>query len=488
MLFNSLQFLLFLPFVTIIYFALPSKYRWLWLLLSSYYFYMCWSPKYAILIFTSTIITYLSGIAIDQINKSTSIHKKIKYKNWCVTFSFSLNLLILIYFKYFNFFIGNINLILQKNNLGDSIPFVEILLPVGISFYTFQALSYTMDVYRGDTKTEYHFGRYALFVSFFPQLVAGPIERSSNLLSQFKIEHKFNYKNLWSGVFMILRGLFKKVVIADRLAVLVNTIYNNPTNHEGFPLIVATIFFTFQIYCDFSAYSDIAIGSAKIMGFDLMQNFNKPYFSQNITEFWRKWHISLSKWFKDYLYIPLGGNRVSTFKRLRNIFIVFTVSGLWHGASWNFIIWGALHGIALIFEQLSKPLKQIINLKFNIQKNSYGLKLFHITITFLFVSLAWIFFRANNLSDAIYILEHLFYINSFELLETGLSDFDLSFSFYLIIFLIAIQIIERKNNLTVILFKEHTIPRWITLICLVLIIIFWGFYPVEPAQFIYFQF
>lgn len=488
MLFNSLQFLLFLPFVTIVYFALPYKYRWLWLLLSSYYFYMCWSPKYAILIFTSTVITYLSGIAIDKINKSTSIIKKKKYKNWCVAFSFSINLLILIYFKYFNFFIENINLISNKYNLSEGFSFVEILLPVGISFYTFQALSYTMDVYRGDTKTEYHFGRYALFVSFFPQLVAGPIERSSHLLSQFKTKHKFSYSNLWEGSFLIIRGLFKKVVIADRLAVLVNTIYNDPTAYEGFPLIIATIFFTFQIYCDFSAYSDIAIGSAKIMGFDLMQNFNKPYLSQNITEFWRKWHISLSTWFRDYLYIPLGGNRVSNLKRLRNIFIVFTVSGLWHGASWNFIIWGALHGIGLIFEQLLKPIKQIINSSFNIKTSTYGSKLFYIILTFSFVSLAWVFFRANTLTDAIYILQNMFSITSFELLKTGLSDFDLSFSFYLIIFLISIQIIERKYNLTKIIYKQNTIPRWISLVSIVLIIIFWGFYPVEPTQFIYFQF
>ncbi|OIQ30953.1 MAG: membrane-bound O-acyltransferase family protein [Bacteroidetes bacterium MedPE-SWsnd-G2] len=488
MLFNSLEFLLFLPLVTIIYFSLPSKYRWFWLLLSSYYFYMCWNPKYAILIFTSTVITYLSGITIDRINKSTSINQKVKYKNWCVAFSFSINLLILVYFKYFNFFIENINAVVLKYDFGETLPFVDILLPVGISFYTFQALSYTLDVYRGDTETEYHFGRYALFVSFFPQLVAGPIERSSNLLSQFKLKQKFSFNNLSFGAFLILRGLFKKVVIADRLAILVNTIYNNPTNHEGLPLIVATLFFTFQIYCDFSAYSDIAIGTAKIMGFDLMQNFNKPYFAQNVTEFWRKWHISLSTWFKDYLYIPLGGNRVSSFKRLRNIFIVFIVSGLWHGASWNFIIWGGLHGIGLIFEQLSKPLKQFINLKLNIKTNGYSYKLFHIIVTFSFVSLAWVFFRANTLTDAVYILQHMFTINSFELLDTGLSDFDLGFSFFLIMFLITVQIIERKNNLTEIILKENIIPRWITVVTLVLIIIFWGFYPVEPSQFIYFQF
>ena len=311
MLFNSLNFILFFVIVASVYFLLPSRYRLVFLQLASYYFYMCWNPKYAILIFTSTVITYLSGVAIDKINQSPTIHKKVLYKNWCVAISFSFNLLILTYFKYFNFFIENINIITEKYDVSSGFSFVEILLPVGISFYTFQALSYTMDVYRGDTKTEYHFGRYALFVSFFPQLVAGPIERSSHLLHQFKTKHNFNFDNLWHGGFLILRGLFKKVVIADRLAVLVNTIYDDPTNHQGFPLLVATLFFTFQIYCDFSAYSDIAIGSARIMGINLMQNFRQPYFAKSVTEFWRKWHISLSQWFRDYLYIPLGRNRVS---------------------------------------------------------------------------------------------------------------------------------------------------------------------------------
>lgn len=449
---------------------------------------MCWNPTYAILIFTSTVITYLSGVAIDKINESQTIHKKVLYKNWCVAFSFSINLLILIYFKYFNFFIENVNIITEKYDVSSGFSFVEILLPVGISFYTFQALSYTMDVYRGDTKTEYHFGRYALFVSFFPQLVAGPIERSSHLLHQFKTKHNFNFDNLWLGGFLILRGLFKKVVIADRLAVLVNTIYDDPTNHQGFPLLVATLFFTFQIYCDFSAYSDIAIGSARIMGINLMQNFRQPYFAKSVTEFWRKWHISLSQWFRDYLYIPLGGNRVSYLKRLSNIFIVFTVSGLWHGASWNFIIWGALHGFGLIFEQLLKPLKELFNFKFRVETTSYGYKLFYTILTFGFVCLSWVFFRANTLDDAVYILQHMFSITSFELADTGLSDFDLSLSFYLIIFLLIIQVIERKRSLTQIVFKENTIPRWITLVSLILIIIFWGFYPVEPTQFIYFQF
>ena len=260
-----------------------------------------------------------------------------------------------------------------------------------------------MDIYRGSLKAEHHFGRYALFVSFFPQLVAGPIERSTNLLPQFRKKINFNFKNLWDGVFIILCGLFKKVVIADRLAVTVNTIYDDPTKYSGYSLIIATIFFTFQIYCDFSAYSDIAIGSAKIMGFDLMENFNKPYFSKSISEFWRKWHISLSTWFRDYLYFPLGGNRVSKIKRYRNILIVFITSGIWHGASWNFMIWGALHGIYLCLELLLKPFKGFVITTLKIKKESFGFKLFQISLTFFLVSFAWIFFRAKTLSDAIYI-------------------------------------------------------------------------------------
>jgi D-alanyl-lipoteichoic acid acyltransferase DltB (MBOAT superfamily) len=488
MLFNSLQFLLFLPTVVAVYFIIPFKKRWLWLLISSYFFYMCWSPGYALLILTSTVITYFSGIGIEKINNSTKIKNKVKNKKICVTISFISNLSILIFFKYYNFIGENLGLLFSNATDGNTFNHLDILLPVGISFYTFQALSYTMDIYRGNLNAEHHFGKYALFVSFFPQLVAGPIERSSNLLPQFRKKINFNFKNLWEGSFIILCGLFKKVVIADRLAVTVNIIYDDPTKYSGYPLIIATLFFTFQIYCDFSAYSDIAIGSAKIMGFDLMENFNKPYFSKSISEFWRKWHISLSTWFRDYLYFPLGGNKVSKIKRYRNILIVFITSGMWHGASWNFIIWGALHGVYLIFELLLKPFKIFVIQTLKIKPKSFGFKLFQISFTFSLVSFAWIFFRANTLSDAIYISKNIFFLDSFKIMNTGLSPFDFTLSKYLILFLILIQFIQRKINLKEKIYNENLLIRWLFFSILILVIIFWGYYPTEATQFIYFQF
>lgn len=488
MLFNSIQFIFFLPIVAAIYFIIPFKRRWFWLLVSSYFFYMCWNPEYAILIFISTVITYFSGIGIEKISNSNKIKNKIKNKKLCVYISFISNLSILIFFKYYNFIGENLGLLFSNFTDKNSFTPLDILLPVGISFYTFQALSYTMDIYRGNLKAEHHFGRYALFVSFFPQLVAGPIERSTNLLPQFRKKINFNFKKLWDGVFIILCGLFKKVVIADRLAVVVNTIYDDPTKYSGYPLIIATIFFTFQIYCDFSAYSDIAIGSAKIMGFDLMKNFDRPYFSKSISEFWRKWHISLSTWFRDYLYFPLGGNRTSKFKRYRNILIVFITSGIWHGASWNFMIWGALHGISLTLELILKPFKEFTIKILKIKTESYGFKLFQISFTFFLVSFAWIFFRANTLPDAIYISKNIFVINSFEIINTGLTTFDFTLSKYLILFLILIQFIQRNTNLKEKLFNENLLVRWLFFLILIIAIIFWGYYPTEPSQFIYFQF
>lgn len=488
MLFNSIQFIFFLPIVVAIYFIIPFKRRWFWLLVSSYFFYMCWKPEYAILIFISTVITYFSGIGIEKISNSNKIKNKIKNKKLCVSISFISNLSILIFFKYYNFIGENLGLLFSNSTDENSFTPLDILLPVGISFYTFQALSYTMDIYRGNLKAEHHFGRYALFVSFFPQLVAGPIERSTNLLPQFRKKINFNLKNLWDGVFIILCGLFKKVVIADRLAVVVNTIYDDPTKYSGYPLIIATIFFTFQIYCDFSAYSDIAIGSAKIMGFDLMKNFDKPYFSKSISEFWRKWHISLSTWFRDYLYFPLGGNRVSKFKRYRNILIVFITSGIWHGASWNFMIWGALHGIYLTLELILKPSKGFIIKILKIKKGSYGFKLFQISFTFFLVSFAWIFFRAKTLPDAVYISKNIFVIDSFEIINTGLTKFDFTLSKYLIFFLVLIQFIQRRTNLKEKLYNENLVVRWLFFSILIIVIIFWGYYPTEPSQFIYFQF
>lgn len=341
MLFNSLNFLIFFPIVLFIYYIVPKKMKQFWLLAASYYFYMCWNAKYIVLMLFSTIITYVSGLIIEKIkSNSWSIEKKIFYKKVSVAVSFFLNLMVLFYFKYINFALGTLKAMLHIVNVDLSVPAFDIMLPVGISFYTFQALSYTVDVYRGDIYAEKNFFRYALFVSFFPQLVAGPIERSKNLLKQLAIPKKFNFDSAKEGCLLMIWGYFLKIVLADRIAIFVDVVYNDFEKFGGYYLIVATLLFAIQIYCDFGGYSVIAIGAAKILGIDLMENFNTPYLSKSVSEFWRRWHISLSSWFKDYLYIPLGGNRKSRLRKNINLMIVFLVSGLWHGADWSFVIWG----------------------------------------------------------------------------------------------------------------------------------------------------
>ena len=342
MLFNSIDFLIFFPIVTIAYFLIPHKFRYLWLLAASYYFYMCWNPKYALLMATSTVITWASGILIDRVNnkKNKTEQEKTKEKKLWVALSFISNLAILFFFKYFDFALANVNAVLTQFNFELIQPAFDVVLPVGISFYTFQALSYTVDIYRKEIYAEKNILKYALFVSFFPQLVAGPIERSKNLLIQFNKENHFDYDRVKNGLLLMLWGFFMKLVIADRVAMVVDQVYNNYAQYAGFEIAIATVFFAIQIYCDFGSYSNIAIGAAQVMGFTLMENFRQPYFSKSVAEFWRRWHISLSSWFRDYLYIPLGGNRKGKVRKYINLMIVFLTSGLWHGASWHFVVWG----------------------------------------------------------------------------------------------------------------------------------------------------
>lgn len=355
------------------------------LLVASYYFYMNWEPAYALLLLTSTIVTYLAALGIEHFEEKNK--KKI-----CLISSLILNLSILFLFKYFNFFATNIETALQANGLAMEIPKFHLLLPVGISFYTFQALGYSIDVYRGTVKVERNFPRYALFVSFFPQLVAGPIERSNNLLPQFKQQHRFNYDAVMAGVRLMIWGYFMKLVLADRCGIYVDTIFNNIDKHNGGSYLVASLLFPFQIYGDFAGYSLIAIGVAQVLGFHLMENFHRPYFASTIGEFWHRWHISLSTWFKDYVYIPLGGNRVGKLHNYFNLLVTFVVSGIWHGANWTFLCWGCLHGIFLCLEKALGIGK--------IQYSGFK-KFYHWAITFILVCFAWILFRANNMSDAV---------------------------------------------------------------------------------------
>lgn len=387
MLFNSLIFLLFFPIVAIGFFLLPHKFRWAFLLLASYYFYMNWKPVYAVLIISSTVVTWACGILLER-----SINKK--QKRTYLTLSLLINFGILFVFKYFNFINDTVFFLLDSLNIRWVVPNLDVLLPVGISFYTFQAAGYTIDVYRGDIKAEKHLGIYALFVSFFPQLVAGPIERAKNLLPQFREKKVFSLDNLSAGIKMALWGYFLKLVLADRLAIYVNAVFNNVEHHTGSSLALATFFFSFQIYGDFAGYSLIAIGIARIMGFKLMTNFNRPYFATNIGTFWSRWHISLSTWFKDYLYIPLGGSKVSKGRNYLNLFLTFFISGIWHGANFTFMVWGALHGVFLIVEKFLGFTKEKVSARLN------SIRLFKIIITFLLVNLSWVFFRANNIQDA----------------------------------------------------------------------------------------
>lgn len=368
-----------------------------------------------------------------------------------------------------------------------------LLLPVGISFYTFQALSYTVDVYRGDLKPERHFGKYALFVSFFPQLVAGPIEKSKNLLPQFSLQHDFDYDRARRGLLLMLWGFFQKVFVADRLGQLVNIVYSNPSKYAGIEVAVASIFFAFQIYCDFAGYSNIAIGAAEVLGFSLSTNFNKPYFSLSIKEFWRRWHITLGAWFRDYLYIPLGGNRCSTARHCMNLFIVFAVCGLWHGASFTFVIWGILHGLYQIFGLLLKPTRQKAIQLLKINPDSRAIRFVKAIFTFLLVDFAWIFFRAKTLPDAFLLIGSLF--RPANLADGGLFQLGLTApEFYAAVLGIAMilsaDILSRKFDMCTLLLKQSLFIRWAVYLSATLVILIFGVYGSQytAQQFIYFQF
>lgn len=469
--FNSIQFFIFFPVVTILYFLLHHRYRWLLLLIASCIFYMAFIPQYILVLFTLIIIDYYAAILIEQ-------SKKKKRKIFLLVSIVSTCTALLI-FKYFNFFNMNVSSIAQTLHLSYPIPFLRLVLPIGLSFHTFQSLSYVIEVYKKKQKAEHHIGIYALYVMFYPQLVAGPIERPQHMLHQFYEKHVFQYGRVTDGLKLMTWGLFQKVVIADRLAIYVNTAYGSPSQYAGLPLIIATVFFAFQIYCDFAGYSNIAIGAAQVMGFQLMKNFNKPYFATSIADFWKRWHISLSSWLRDYIYIPLGGNRVSQLKWSRNILITFLVSGLWHGANWTYIVWGALHGFFQIATVRITRFPRVLS----------------IITTFILVCLAWVFFRSSSIPDAFYIISHFFPISSqmsfFEEIKfasTGLGFTAWNFSVALlsILFLLYVDFIERHEDIRSILKRKSTIVRWTFYYLVIFGILLFGQF--NRTQFIYFQF
>ncbi len=452
---------------------------------------MCWNAKYAFLIATSTVATYLSALLFE---------KKLN-KNLILILCVALNLGILAVFKYGNFGIETLNAFLNLAHITPVTRRFDFLLPVGISFYTFQALGYIIDVYKGKIKAERSFVRYALFVSFFPQLVAGPIERSENLLPQIdNIEDikLWNAERITSGAILMLWGLFMKMVIADRVAILVDTVFDNFTKYGSVELICAAVGFSIQIYCDFASYSLIAIGAAKIMGITLMENFNTPYFAVSIRDFWSRWHISLTTWFRDYLYIPLGGNRKGKLRKAINIIAVFLVSGLWHGANWTFVIWGGIHGLYHIAGELLRPWRKKLADTMKIKTECFSFKVLQITITYTLVVFAWIFFRAHSIADAAVYIKQIFVCPTpWILFNDGLYSLGLNrteFSILLVSLgiLFLVDLIKFKENETLdrFLLNQNLYFEWIVIIGLFMMILIFGEYgpAFDAKQFIYFQF
>jgi D-alanyl-lipoteichoic acid acyltransferase DltB (MBOAT superfamily) len=463
MLFNSLQFVFFYIVVTILYFSLRHRGRVWLLLLASSYFYLVFKPVYILILLVTIIVDYFAGIWISQ--------SEGKKRKSLLILSLITNVGFLAFFKYWNFINKNISLALGLIGVENPFHDYPFDLPIGLSFHTFQAMSYTIEVYRRNQKPEKDFIVYSLYVMFYPQLVAGPIERPQNLLPQFHTYFKFDFEKLKSGLMLMAWGLFKKVVIADRLSIMVDYCYDNPTQFSGLTLLMATVFFTIQIYCDFSGYSDIAIGAARTMGYDLMLNFNAPYLSKSISEFWRRWHISLSTWFRDYLYIPLGGSRVGSGRLYLNYLIVFTVSGLWHGAAWTFVIWGALHGVYLVLAIMRDKY-----LPFKLPKNTF----LSIIITFVLVMITWVFFGAKGLYNAKIILSKVFDFGdygSFSMPFT-LNEFVFCWMLMIVLFLKDIFIKEIKTSNTPMFYAKF--------VGLLLVCYFFGLF--SSNQFIYFQF
>ena len=478
MLFNSFHFLFFFIIVTSLYFSLPYNKRWFLLLLSSCYFYMIFVPIYILILGFTIVIDYFAGIFIEN---AEGTRRKL-----FLICSLIANIGVLAIFKYYNFINQNITFFLQEFALSNRIPYLSILLPIGLSFHTFQAMSYTIEVYRGHQKAERHFGIYSLYVMFYPQLVAGPIERPQNLLHQFRERYDFEYDRVVEGLKLMLWGFFKKIVIADRLAIYVNAVYGNPEQHGGRAFLLATIFFAFQIYCDFSGYSDIAIGAAKIMGFKLMTNFNRPYLSRSISEFWKRWHISLSTWFRDYLYISLGGNRVSIPRWYFNLMFVFLISGLWHGANWTFIIWGVLNGFYLVFAIITQGLRTKISKLTGFDRFPKINHLLQVLMTFALSCFAWIFFRADNVSAAFAIIKKILIFKGD--IYFGTSSFQhVRYCFFGLLILLSVELKKEfyKGNFTF-FNNKYLIIRYLSYAFLLITILLIGVF--DGGQFIYFQF
>jgi D-alanyl-lipoteichoic acid acyltransferase DltB (MBOAT superfamily) len=487
MLFNSREFALFFPLATVLYFLTPAAYRWLTLLIASCFFYMAFIPKYILVLVVLILFDYLAGVALER---APQPKRKI-----ILACSILANVGFLAVFKYFNFAASNIAAIAASLGWNYSARHLSLLLPLGLSFHTFQSMSYTIEVYRGNQKAERHLGIFALYIMFYPQLVAGPIERPYNLLHQFREEHPFELSRVIDGLRLMLRGLFKKMVIADSLAIVVNRVFDHPKDFPAYGLIAAVYFFTFQIYCDFSGYTDIARGAARVMGFTLMENFDQPYLSKSLVEFWRRWHISLSSWFRDYLYIPLGGNRGSPTRHYFNLLIVFLVAGAWHGADWTFIIWGALHGIFMVALLSTEAARRTLAASWGLSERPRLSNFLSVLCTFHFVALDFVFFRAQSVGDALYILSHLVPRGAL-VIEPSFGRFPplaVALGAVQIASLAALRLFERRNPMPKILAELSAWRRWSVYYLLIASLFALAFvslnnFELTPQRFIYFQF
>lgn len=500
MVFNSFQFLIFFPVVVALYFALPFRFRQFFLLAAGYYFYMCFKPEYVIILAVSTVIDYFLGLRIDACPTHTG-------KKRILVLGLIHNIGLLAALKYLDFFSQAIEALLKPFNILSGLKGFELIVPIGISYYTFKKISYLIDVYRETRKPEKQLPLFALYVSFFPEIMAGPIDRAGALIPQFRKETGFDYQRVTDGLKLMAWGFFKKLVIADRLAAFVDKVYGNPTHYEGLSLVAATIYFSFQVYCDFSGYTDIARGAGKVLGFDLAENFNRPYFSRSIGEFWKRWHISLSNWLMDYLFLPIAYNisrhlkrpqlmyiKAETWAYMTGILSTMLLCGLWHGASWTFVTWGLCHGLFLAVSFATKRTRKKIRKTLGFKKNSLLRNTFQVIFTFSLVTVAWIFFRADTMSDAIYIITHLFSGWSKVLsphgflgaLHFGLLKKELAVALISVCIMFLIQLLRKDHTFEQMIAKQKTVIRW----SFYLVFILWLmiFADAGAENFIYFRF
>ncbi len=498
MVFNSLKYVIFLAIVIAVYYIVPRKHQNIFLLVANYVFYAFWSVKYSFVLLFCTLITFEAALIIDktrsQFSTEGQLHQKSEKRIFVITLVVLFSVLAI--FKYTNFIIENVNIVLNTFKERNITP-VSLVLPVGISFFTFQAAGYLIDIYKGKYNAGHSFINYAIFVSFFPQVLSGPIGRGDEQLSQYKNPREFNYDNFIFGALSFLWGLFIKMVISDRIAILVDTIYGDYTSYTGMQIIFATICFGLQIYTDFCGYSSMAIGSAKMLGILIPENFHTPYFSQSIKEFWRRWHISFSSWLKDYVYIPLGGSHCSKLKKYVNIVVTFLVSGIWHGAQWNYVIWGLLHGIYQIIGDLMKPVYLKINKITKINTKTTVWKICRMLITFCLVDFAWLFFRADGLINSFGIIKQIILelhpttLFGGQIYELGLSSRNIKLVALSTAFLLLIDIFVYKGIDVKQWFREQNwVFKWIVVIFFVLLIILTGIWgnSYDAAGFIYFKF